>query len=299
VLVGCAAHVSQDRATGPDGLIEGARPIAFAGDVARTTGTVSYPYGDRVDWFVVELPKSGSADVTLRLSPKRKGALFGLELWNDDYEPVSKRRTSAKRVRLFVDRAKFPRHKVYVRVYAVGVEDVGSYALSVDYEAPPLVPSFEAMAQLDIPDPPPLPRVPEPEPERLPPPPPPPCPDPPDPNVRACWKTCPPGSYFNKARQRCEELPECGDCVSPQPVVARVIGLQVQGDFTVITIGVGSDRGITKDWRGSLVDSSTPPKPIRGGELAVIRVNKLSTMAKVKATADQVHANPLVRLTPP
>ena len=58
LLVGaCAKHVPQDKATGSDGKIKGARPIELDNGEAKVRGIVTYPGGDRIDWRSIELPK--------------------------------------------------------------------------------------------------------------------------------------------------------------------------------------------------------------------------------------------------
>jgi hypothetical protein len=83
----------------------------------------------------------------------------------------------------------------------------------------------------------------------------------------------------------------------PEPVIARIVDTQIDGDGTIITIGVGSDDGIDRDWRLEVIDKKN--RPVANGRGVVVRLAKNLTIAKVKLTRDQVQHNPRVRLTEP
>jgi hypothetical protein len=77
-----------------------------------------------------------------------------------------------------------------------------------------------------------------------------------------------------------------------------VLSNEVQGSDVLITIGAGSDQGVSKSWKGHVLrgDSETP---MEGGDVIVVRVEKRKTIGKVHLTTDQISANPRVKLTPP
>src|SRR6185436_4806321 len=66
VAGGCPArYVSPDAHTGADGESDGAEVIALVDGHGESSGEVSYPDGDRVDWKRVELGR-GVAEIDLR-----------------------------------------------------------------------------------------------------------------------------------------------------------------------------------------------------------------------------------------
>src|SRR5688572_20950837 len=71
--MGCANNVPQDRMTGPDGKQKGALPIVLENGEGKSTGIVTYPGGDRVDWKIIEIPegKRGRLDLSMKWSTPR------------------------------------------------------------------------------------------------------------------------------------------------------------------------------------------------------------------------------------
>jgi hypothetical protein len=89
------------------------------------------------------------------------------------------------------------------------------------------------------------------------------------------------------------DAPHCNP-PSPQPVVGRVLRVQVSGSYTVVELDVGEDRGLKRGVTAEVIDENARPVP--GGRCQIIRVDKHSTVCSVKLTPDQVNANPRVRL---
>jgi hypothetical protein len=84
-----------------------------------------------------------------------------------------------------------------------------------------------------------------------------------------------------------------GTANPPRPVDARILKTEVSGDGTVIVIGAGSERGIIRESRVSIyVDKR------RIATATLIRVDKVTSYAKVKLTVDQL-SNATVRIEPP
>ena len=339
ILVGlsCAHNVPQDKASGPDSKVKGAKPLTLENNEAKANGIVTYPGGDRVDWKLIELPekKSGLLDIKLQWNPPRPGLQLAFDVFDEWYTPIvqSKKasRSSKSRVRTaVVDSAK---GKYFIRVYAVGRGDAGKYKLTVDFKETTGPMSIDLL-KVEIPEPPKLAAVPEAEatcdeftfdmknpacrtvcgpgaPKNWPgcagk------CPEPPDPTNEACWdKVCPtPPTSRSKACMRDvnKNFPPC-DKASPDPdnpkcnvkaapVVGRVIKNEVQGSDVVITIAVGSDQGVAKGWTGRVMRGDSDT-PLDGGDVTVIRVGKRETLGKVRLTTDQISSNPKVKLSPP
>ena len=332
----CAHNVPQDKATGPDGKIKGAKPLTFENGEAKASGVVTYPGGDRVDWKLIEIPdkQRGTLDLKLTWTPPRPGLQLAFDVFDEWNTPLlTSKKTSKKRSKGRVKTAKLDnaKGKYFVRVYAVGRGDAGKYKLTVDFKETLAGPGFDPL-KLEIPEPPKLAAVPEAEvpcdvfdaknplcktvcPEvGAPPgwpackgvcPTPPsadipscqatmPCPNPPDRRVKSCPK---------KAWPKCDlknpdpQNPNCDDATA-DPVTGRVLKNEVQGGELVITIGAGSNQGIQKTWKATVLRGETET-PLPGGEVTVVRLDKGFIVGKVKLTADQIKENYRVKFTPP
>lgn len=343
VLVGwlvcaCASNVPQDKKTGGDGKIKGAKSMVLENGEAKATGIVTYPGGDRIDWKLLELPekKRGTLEVKLQWTPPRPGLQLAFDVfdeWNDLIVSSSKKTGKKARGRnrsAVVENAK---GKYFIRVYAVGRGDAGKYKLSVEFKDGPGVTIFDA-SKLEIPDPPKLAAIPEviepcddfnfdpkkpeckkfcpssgapngwPPCEGT-------CPKPPRIDIEACWATMPCPNPPDKKVKACKpsDWPACNkaapdsnnpNCnVAPDPVVGRVVGREVQGNELVLRIGAGSDQGITKAWKAQVINGpELTDKPVPGGEVTIVRIDKARIIGKVKLTAGQIDANPNVKFTP-
>ena len=71
----------------------------------------------------------------------------------------------------------------------------------------------------------------------------------------------------------------------------RILKIDVDGANTVVTAGVGSNSGVTKQWQARLLDATRTPGTIR-------RVADRTTVIDFKLTPDQIAANPYVCLAP-
>jgi len=125
-----------------------------------------------------------------------------------------------------------------------------------------------------------------------------PCPNPPDRRVKSCvadkahkWPKCP------DPRNPDPNNPNCDDIKIP-PVVTRIINSQIQGSEVIVTIGAGQNSGVAPNWTAHVLSGGSD-QPLAGGDIKVIRVDKAVTVGKVKLTADQLLANPRVKLAAP
>jgi hypothetical protein len=247
---------------------------------------------------------------------------------------TSKKRSAGRTRSAKVEDAK---GKYLIRVYAVGRGDAGKYRLTVDFKEATAGPIFDPL-KLDIAEPPKLAAVPEAEipcdenafdaknpacknicPATNPPPnwlpcagkcPTPPnielpacqasmdCPNPPDRRVKKCvmdkghkWPKCPDPRNPDPAN------PNCDDIKIP-PVVGRIIGSSIQGSEVIVTIGAGGNSGIAPNWTAHVLRGDGD-QLLAGGEIKVVRVDKAVTVGKTKLTADQLLANPRVKLSAP
>lgn len=334
----CAHIVAQDRATGEDGKLKGAKPMTLDGGEAHATGIVTYPGGDRVDWKALELPaeKKGTLEVTLTWQPPRPGLQLAFDVFDQWNRPivVSKggKKRKGKTRNATIDPAT---GKYFIRVYAVGRGDAGKYKLTAEFKES-LGPAAFDVTKLDISDPPKLPAVPEevvpcddtnfdpkkPECKNFCPANNPPpnwgactgkCPNPPDANNPACWPTMPCPNPAKREIKACtkDKFPKCPDVLNPdaanpncdgakaEPVTGRIIAVQEIGDGLTITLDVGADSGVGPKWKGQVLRGAEGDAPLEGGEVTVIRVAKRQTIAKVRLRSDVVNANNRVKLSAP
>lgn len=334
----CAHNVNQEAASGNDGKQKGAKTITLENGEGKSSGIVTYPGGDRVDWKLIELPdkQRGKLSIKLAWTPPRPGLQLAFDVFDEWNQPIvqsqktSKKRSVGRTRSAEVDGA---RGKYYVRVYAVGRGDAGKYRLTVDFKEALSGPAFDPL-KLEIPDPPKLAAVPEPEipcdefqfdaknpacktvcPQTGAPPGWPPCkdkcPNPPDVNVAACLATMECPNPPDRRVKKCKPVfPPCKDPKNPDPanpncdnvkvppVIGRIIGNNIQGSDVIVTIGVGTNSGVQKTW-GATVLRGDSDQPLAGGEVTVIRVDKGVTVGKVHLTTDQLTANSRVRLSAP
>jgi hypothetical protein len=124
------------------------------------------------------------------------------------------------------------------------------------------------------------------------------CPNPPDRRVKKCiadkvrkWPKC------ADPRNPDPNNPNCDDIKIP-PVLGRIIGTSIQGSEVIVTIGAGSNSGVAPNWTAHVL-AGTSENPLAGGQVTVVRVDKAVTVGKVRLTADQLLANPRVRLAAP
>ena len=336
LALSCARNVPQDSASGVDGKIKGAKAITFENGEGKSKGIVTYPGGDRVDWKLVELPAKirGTLDVKLQWTPPRPGLQLAFDVFDEWNTPIIQSKKEGGKHRhgrvrtATIDGA---RGKYFIRVYALGRGDAGAYKLTVDFKES-TGPIQIDLSKVDIAEPPKLAAIPEAEvpcdefqfdmknpacknvcPKSGAPPGWPPCrnicPDPPDPKNEACWdKICPTPPTKRARACKLSVFPPC-DKAAPDPdnpkcdlkadpVTGRVIHVENSGSDVNITIGVGLEQGVQKNWKGRVLRGDSDA-PLDGGDVTVIHVGKRDTLGKVHLTTDVISANPKVKLSPP
>jgi hypothetical protein len=337
VFATCAHNVGQDSKTGEDGKVKGAKALTFENGEAKANGIVTYPGGDRVDWRLIELPENqkGALDLKLSWTPPRPGLQLAFDVYDEWNHPIvsSKKARKASKARIKTASVNDAKGKYFVRIYAVGRGDAGKYKLTAEFKETTAGPLFDPL-KLDIAEPPKLAAVPEPEvpcdefqfdqknpacrnvcPKAGAPPGWPPCanvcPTPPDINLPSCQASMPCPSPPDRRVKSCKKTmwPKCNlqaldplnpncDDAKADPVTTRVLKNEVQGSDTIITIGAGTNSGIAKGWRATVLRGDTD-QPLSGGEVQIIRIDKAATVGKVKLTTDQIKANDRVKFSPP
>jgi hypothetical protein len=333
----CAHTVAQDKASGTDAKVKGAKALELENGEAKVSGIVTYPGGDRVDWKLLELPEKvkGTLDIKLQWTPPRPGLQLAFDVFDEWNTPVltstkrSKKRSKGRTKTAQLEGAK---GKYFIRVYAVGRGDAGKYKLTVEFKELLAGPLFDPL-KLEVPEPPKLAAIPEAEvpcdpfdaknpsckaicPEFGAPPGWPPCkdkcPTPPDVNLASCQLSMPCPNPPDRRVRACKpsQWPKCADINNPDPqnpncdnakadpVVTRIMKNEVQGSDLIITIGAGSNSGVKKGWKANVLRGESD-SPLSGGDVTIIRIDKGTTIGKVQLTNDQIKTNFRVKLSPP
>jgi hypothetical protein len=330
----CASNVMQDKASGPDGKVKGAREMKFENNEAIAKGIVTYPGGDRSDWKFMEVPdkKVGQIEIKLTWQAPRRGLQLAFDVFDEwNYPVTSSKKTSKKRSKGTLREGSIANAhgKYFVRVYAVGRGDAGAYKLTADFVEAVSGPQYDP-AKLEVSDPPRLAEVPaatiacdefsfdaknpackpvcptEGAPPNWPackdk------CPNPPDVKNPKCWDTMPCPTPMDRNVKSCK-FPACPDPKAPDPnnpncdnatvdpVTTRILKNGFDGDLVEITVGAGSTSGIAKGWRGVVLRGETDATL---GEITIKNVDKNIVRGTVKLTTDQIMQNRRVRFFPP
>jgi hypothetical protein len=297
VVAACANNVPQDRATGPDGKVKGATPIVLEEGEAKVHGIVTYPGGDRVDWKMIELPagKKGRLDLQMSWTTPRPGLRVAFDVFDQWNVPVINAVTNARGGRTRSATIDNARGKYFVRIFAPKRGDAGAYTMAAAFtpETPPLDPGW--ILKVEINGPPKLPDV----------------PGPPstcethDPHDPACATVCAPGAPLTWKGCVAPPTPPTPPTPPPvvvvappaDPIVARVLRVDITPNGLDVTVGAGSEQGITKAWKPQVLRGETM-SALSGGAGSIVRVNKRTTIVRVQLTPDMMGINPNIRLAP-
>lgn len=80
-------------------------------------------------------------------------------------------------------------------------------------------------------------------------------------------------------------------------LVARVVGIEISNDDVILTVAAGSEVGLTRRMHARVREGKTT-KPLTGGEAVIIRIDRRSSILKVKLSPEQVRANRFVQFDP-
>lgn len=327
-LAACARNVKQDAKTGADGKWKGAKAVTIEQNEGETSGIVTYPGGDRVDWKLIELPdgKQGTVELTLSWKPPRPGLDLAFDVYDEwgtkvggvkPKKPSATKKSKKKRGKKSTTLSNV-KGKLYVEVYASNRGDAGKYKLHVAFTEAVAADVID-ISKLDVPEPPKLAAVPPPcdpmnideknpeckgvtkpcDPKNY------------DPNNPACATVCPDPKKPDKEIEACikyfpacdpenidKENPRCTGVTAPKkPQPGFITSVEVQSGGTVIQINRGLDAGVDKGWTGEIVDSSG--KTIKDGTFTIFKAQKTRSFAKVKLSREVVNKNLNVKLYPP
>jgi hypothetical protein len=80
-------------------------------------------------------------------------------------------------------------------------------------------------------------------------------------------------------------------------VIARVIGISVQGNSAIVTIGAGTSSGVRWGWQCQLINADG--RSVDTDDCVILRVDKGVTVARTKLTSDQIRGYSRALLAPP
>jgi hypothetical protein len=329
---GCPRNISGDLATGEDGKTKGAKALVLENGEARSSGIVTYPGGDRVDWKSIALPKEkqGTLDLKLTWQPPRPGLQLSFEVFDEYNYPIAapgrSRRGKTRKVQIENARGTY-----FVRIFAQQRGDAGKYKFSATFNEKSSGPVFDA-ASIELSNPPNLAGVPDaivpcdeinfnPKndqcrmvcPTTVPAPPNWPgcrdkCPPPASIDNPACWATMPCPTPMDKRVKSCKfpkcdptkidpENPNC-DGITVPPTYANVLRTEASGDGSRIVVSAGAEKGVKPKWIGEVLKGATD-LPLEGGRFIVASVRTRECIGTVSLTPDTLKANPRVRLRAP
>lgn len=302
----CANNVPQDRSTGPDGTIKGAKEIALEEGTGKQQGIVTYPGGDRIDWKKITLPEKATGKLELTMSyttprPDLKATFDVFDQWKHPLKETASGKGRNKSLSISKAQGTY-----FVRVYAPRRTDAAKYVLQASFTPDPA--PFEG-GPIAVNDPPTLPAVPEADPN---------CVVAYDKSNPACETTCALGSPKNHkgcAKPADPSTPPVVPPVPPdpgtkepppptKPVVARIMNKEVQSDGSIVVVlGAGSDTGVGKEWtKGSLLKGDGKDLKARfpNGSITVIQVDRRTTKVRLRPgiTSDILQQNDKVVLEP-
>jgi len=278
VVAGCANNVPQDRATGPDGKVKGARAIVLEQNEGRVRGIVTYPGGDRVDWKQIKLPdgQRGKLDLQMTYTTPRPGLRVAFDVFDQWNTPVELAAVSGGRGRIRSATVNGAKGIYFVRIYAPRRGDAGAYKLVAEFKPEPTI-GFNPL-DLEILPPPKLPDVPEPPVETA-------TVTPPTP------PTPPPTAVTPPATPTPPPPPPA------KPITTRMLKFDTVGGGIEVTVPVGATSGVTPEWKVKVLRGQTT-SALSGGAGSIVRVDRRTTIVKVSLTPDQLGANPNIVLSP-
>jgi hypothetical protein len=329
VLVACATNVKQHARTGPDGRVKGAVNIKLDEEgEGSSKGIVTYPGGDRVDWKVFEVPKTGDVEVVLKWTSPRPNLDLSMNILDDTFRVVKRLKPAdGMKQRKTAELPRLTPGKYYVQVYASARGDAGEYEVDVRWTE-----SRGTVAAIvggePIPNPPRLPSIPgvvaqqgggggggasnaipagQPGSKE---------------NPCQMGQACPAGALFlnpqcleagglpqgapcpPRAAIR-PECPEAGPLMPDTPCpaktrAARIIERQLQGSDVVITLDKGQKQGISKGWTGVVFVGKSGTRPLSGSNFTIFSVTEDESHGKIrKLSLDDLGQNYRVELKSP
>lgn len=245
---------------------------------AKAEGDLSYPEMRRSAWFVADLVQAGQLDIKLEVVPPGEGTNEDFDLGFEVLDPGN-RVISRSDLQEGEDAGEIQKQKslldlepgrYMVHLYLQGRLDSADYVLRAVFKPMSTVGKSDFPAQVSFPQP--LPMVPLQD------------------DTPKNYKPAAPTTVVTVKKQPKKVAPP-----PPPPAAttmnARIIGMQVVGSSTQITIGRGTSAGAVVGMKGKIVGVPT-------GSFTLAACNERTCTATVSATPDQIKSSGSVVLTP-
>jgi hypothetical protein len=246
---------------------------------AKVEGDLSYAEKKRAAWYVADLASPGQLDLKLEIVPPGDGTNeyfdLGFEVLDPDNRMIARSDLHEGDDSGEIQKSKslldLEPGRYLVHLYLQGRMDLCDYVLSAAFKPMSTVGKSDFPAQVSFPQA--LPQVPLQD------------------DTPKSYKPAKPTAVVvvKKGRRKAPPKEE-----KPPPVTtlnARIIGMQVMGGSTQITIGRGTSAGAVVGMKGKIVG-------VPAGSFSLAACNERTCTATVSATPDQIKGSGSVVLTP-
>jgi hypothetical protein len=246
---------------------------------AKAEGELSYPGFKRAVWYVADVPQPGQLDVRVEITPPGEGTNeefdLGFEVMDPGFRTIAKSDLEdgdageLNKTKSLLD---LEPGKYYIHLYLQGRLDTADYVLRASFKPMSSVGKSDFPAQVAfVPS---LPMVPLQD------------------DTPKGYKTDQPKVVTSKKPIKgTPKPPEPKKEPAGEPLTARIIGMQVQGASTQITVGRGTSGGAAVGMKGKIVG-------VASGAFTLAACNERTCTATVSATPDQIKGSGSVVLTP-
>jgi hypothetical protein len=246
---------------------------------AKVEGDLSYPEQRRAAWYVADLKTPGQLDLKLEIIPPGDGTNEDFDLGFEVLDPGNRviarsdkeEGDDAGEIQKSKSLLDLEAGRYLIHLYLQGRLDSADYVLRATFKSLNTVGKSDFPAQVAFPQP--LPMVPLTD-------------DTPK-NYKPQVATTTVVVKKNPRVVKKEEKP----APAPTTMTARIIGMQVVGGSTQITIGRGTSAGANPGMKGKIVGVPT-------GSFSLAQCNERTCTATVSATPDQIKSSGSVVLTP-
>jgi hypothetical protein len=247
---------------------------------AKVEGDLSYPDQRRAAWYVADLTQPGQLDLKLEIVPPGESTNedfdLGFEVLDPGFRVIARSNKEEGDDVGEIQKSKslldLEPGRYSIHLYLQGRLDTCDYVLRAAFKPMSTVGKSDFPAQVAFPQA--LPMVPltDDTPKNY------------KPQVATTVVTVKKGPKVTKPKE--EPKP-----AAPTAITARIIGMQVTGSTTQITIGRGTSAGMAVGMKGKIVGVAT-------GSFSVAACNERTCTATVSATPDQIKGSGSVTVTP-
>jgi hypothetical protein len=246
---------------------------------AKAEGWLSYKRQVRAAWFAAELPTPGQLDLKLEIVPPGEEVSedfdLGFEILDPGFRVIARSDQSEgddvgeiQKQKKLLD---LEPGRYYIHLYLQGRMDAADYVLRAAYTPMSTVGKSDFPSQVSFPQP--LAMVPLQD------------------DTPKSYKPPTPTTVVTVKRTPSPAKPKEEKPAPVTSVTARIIGMQVVGSSTQITIGRGTSAGAVVGMKGKIVGVAT-------GSFSLTACNERTCTATVSATPDQIKGSGSVVLTP-